>query len=55
VLSLIKAEHDRPGRWDPFAQDQTVAKLLQATVGFGEHGEVFTENGRTLVRVSKAA
>ncbi len=55
VLSLIKAEHDRPGRWDPFAANQNVAKLLQATVGFGERGEIFQENGQTLVRVSKAA
>jgi len=55
VLALIKIEHDRPGRWNPFAANQNVAKLLRATVGFGERGELFTENGRTLVRVSKAA
>lgn len=55
VTALIKAAHGDPGSWDPFAADQNVAKLLQATVGFGERGELFTENGCTLVRVSKAA
>src|SRR5208282_4732360 len=55
VLALIKIEHDRPGRWNPFAANQNVAKLLRATVGFGERGEIFQENGRTLVRVSKVA
>ncbi len=55
VTALIKAAHGDPGFWDPFAADQNIAKLLQSNVGFGEHGELFTENGRTLVRVSKAA
>ncbi|HKN62545.1 MAG TPA: hypothetical protein VJW93_15290 [Candidatus Acidoferrales bacterium] len=55
VTSLIKAAHDSPGRWEPFAANQSIAKLLQDSVGAGERGEIFTENGKQLVRISKAA
>jgi len=54
VLVLIKVEHDRPGRWNPFAANQNVAKLLQAQVGLGEVGEIFFEDGRPLISISKS-
>jgi len=55
VTNLIKAAHDRPGRWEPFAASQAIAKLLQDSVGAGERGEIFQEGSQTLVRISKAA
>jgi len=54
VLRLIKAAHDSPGRWEPFAANQSIAKLLQDSVGAGERGEIFQEGSQTLVRISKS-
>ena len=55
VTNLIKLAHANRAVWEPFAENQSGVKALNEQVKFGEHGEMFQENGRTLMRISKVA